>query len=217
MLVIVRAFRYNGEEFRTAKELASEEEIMGDSFTCDVCKRSYDIDKLRGVATYINRPSNSEMRHITCIYCAAERENAEFDAKLANSKWDDLSDAHPRIFNRFDGRDVLGREIFKPAHVAGGVGVGWLTIVSEASDKIEEELNKFPNPAFLHFANMKEKFSQLRWDSSAPSDAIMDIIDEAERRSGSICEACGQPGTQTNDGGWILTLCPEHMKEKNRQ
>jgi hypothetical protein len=186
------------------------------SFICDTCKREYPTEKLRGVSVYINRPSNGEMQHLTCVFCAAERDNAEFDSRARNKKWDDLSDAHPRIFNRFDGRDVLGNEIFKPAHVAGGVGDGWFDLISEACDRIEVELDKLPEPGFLHFFDLKEKFGTLRWSASCPNDTIMDIIDEAEEKSYGICEECGKPGTQTDDG-WIRTLCPEHTAERRNR
>lgn len=62
---------------------------------------------------------------------------------------------------------------------------------------------------------VKEKFGALRYycqpsgDDPAPEvcDALDAITDEAERRSATICERCGQPGSLSDFAGSLKTLC----------
>ena len=62
---------------------------------------------------------------------------------------------------------------------------------------------------------VKEKFGALRYycqpsgDDPAPEvcDALDAITDEAERRSATICERCGQPGRLSDFAGRLKTLC----------
>lgn len=62
---------------------------------------------------------------------------------------------------------------------------------------------------------IKEKFGALRYycqpsgDDPAPEvcDALDTITDEAERRSATICERCGQPGRLSDFAGRLKTLC----------
>lgn len=62
---------------------------------------------------------------------------------------------------------------------------------------------------------VKEKFGALRYycqpsgEDPAPEvcDALDAITDEAERRSATICERCGQPGRLADFAGRLKTLC----------
>ena len=60
---------------------------------------------------------------------------------------------------------------------------------------------------------VKEKFGTLRFYYQGGDDYIDGMVRMAEAMTELTCEVCGKPGTQT-DGGWIRTLCEEHMKKE---
>jgi hypothetical protein len=49
---------------------------------------------------------------------------------------------------------------------------------------------------------------------SGGNDAIYKAIDEAERKSETVCEYCGKDGEVRNNGGWVTTLCNECQTKK---
>lgn len=87
-----------------------------------------------------------------------------------------------------------------------GCGRGWYPLLIETDQKLAAL-----DPDYT-VMQVKEKFGELAFycalahGSSAAGHAI---VDEAARRSFSICELCGAPGS-TREGGWIQTLCDEH-------
>jgi len=44
-----------------------------------------------------------------------------------------------------------------------------------------------------------------------------DVIDYAEYLSAKTCEVCGNSGVLCGRGGWLKTLCENHMKEEDYQ
>jgi len=56
-------------------------------------------------------------------------------------------------------------------------------------------------------AQIKEKFGTLRVYMSKYTDAIHDILLEAEKKSATVCESCGAAGELRADRRWIRTLC----------
>lgn len=85
------------------------------------------------------------------------------------------------------------------------VGDGWLPIIKDLIEKmIEAGWDK-------QICQIKEKFGGLRFYINSGSDEMYKLISEAENKSYETCEVCGKPGKQTT-GGWISTLCEEHMK-----
>lgn len=92
------------------------------------------------------------------------------------------------------------------------VGDGWKPIVQEVHDKL---LALDPE---YRIVQVKEKFGGLRFyfmPASPDSEAykeMRDIVDEAEARSYSVCEECGnfgECGNSRESGGssWLRTLC----------
>lgn len=65
-------------------------------------------------------------------------------------------------------------------------------------------------------SQVKEKFGTLRFYMSSGTDEIYKHIDEAEKKSGEICEGCGAPGIRRG-GGWIVTLCDSCAKLKDQE
>lgn len=83
-------------------------------------------------------------------------------------------------------------------------GNGWESllapIIAEA-DRCGAELSQ-----------VKEKFGRLRvyfHPGQADTDVLEELIDQAERESGRICEMCGKPGVLMTTGSWLKTLCAD--------
>lgn len=60
---------------------------------------------------------------------------------------------------------------------------------------------------------VKEKFGELRFYIHGGTDIQWAVIEQAESRSTSTCEICGQRGSTRSDRGWLKTLCPKHAHE----
>ena len=60
---------------------------------------------------------------------------------------------------------------------------------------------------------VKEKFGTLRFYYRGGDEYVRGVVDMAENMSSITCEACGNPG-ECIDGGWIRTLCEEHVMKK---
>jgi hypothetical protein len=96
-------------------------------------------------------------------------------------------------------------------------GNGWLDIINACHNKLLEiDPNYKP-------VQIKEKFGGLRYyyqssggdDRLERDDKMMVIVSYYEKKSLSICEMCGEPGTTDRIHGWIKTLCEIHFKERN--
>lgn len=95
---------------------------------------------------------------------------------------------------------------------------GWKKLIEE----MIEQLDKI-NPNY-EFPTIKEKFGALRIDvmvntktsQMTPSewDAFDGIVMETERKSGTICEVCGDPGAVETIRGWDQCLCTYHYDIK---
>lgn len=100
---------------------------------------------------------------------------------------------------------------------ANNVGTGWWDIIKE----LEEKLNAIdPNFDLLQ---VKEKFGALRYYAVLSQDskhsttdvaAFHDAIAEAEGRSDTTCEECGEPAEPKAYRGWLKTLCEKHGAER---
>ena len=87
------------------------------------------------------------------------------------------------------------------------VGPGWLPLI-EVLDKQLTVLDPYYN-----IVQVKEKFGGLRYyivtsESYTTADRMYAIIDTIESLSFRICEDCGRPGEE-RENGWIRTLCDE--------
>ena len=80
-------------------------------------------------------------------------------------------------------------------------GDGWFELIKELSEKLE--------PMGVEAIQVKEKWGGLRFYlvGGAPHEA-WDLIEEAEEKAETICEACGAPG-EVRDRPWVVTLCDE--------
>lgn len=90
-------------------------------------------------------------------------------------------------------------------------GQGWGDLIWETLEKIEKANDNDPT---LKIPIIKEKFGTLRIQMFCATDEIFDIIDEAERKSETICERCGSLDAKTTNNGWVRTLCSTCNKDK---
>ena len=94
------------------------------------------------------------------------------------------------------------------------IGPGWLPLFTELCEYIESLIQKDPENVFI-WRQVKEKFGSLRayYDFRGSDEVrilIHKAIDEAEVKSCSVCEVCGDPGHEAAPRGWIKTLCDIH-------
>lgn len=139
------------------------------------------------------------------------------EPEVTQSNVDLLKSKYPKLFNR---------------HTLGvNFGDGWYKLLDELCEAIQGQCEKhdIPLKAYPFVEQIKEKFGGLRFYMSSlahdgpgrlPKDllddideAIYNLIGEAESRSTSICENCGQPGKQRDtEAGWIKTWCEDCYK-----
>lgn len=112
-------------------------------------------------------------------------------------------------------------EGFPRPRIISGVGSGWWPIVEDTHRRLLEI-----DPGYT-VDQVKEKFGGLRYyftASDGPSDHydVMEaIVDEAERKSMTVCEWCGEPapagprGKAGTSWSWRLTLCDKHQRERD--
>lgn len=111
------------------------------------------------------------------------------------------------------------------------IGDGWFGIVYEMFEKVEEVLYKSTseearkvssvidrldgNGKTFTIDQMKEKFGELRiyygistaTTSEWQREVVDKIVSNAEDKSLSICEECGNKGKIRKDRHWLKTLC----------
>jgi len=88
---------------------------------------------------------------------------------------------------------------------------GWFRLVYDLSAAIESrarELGLDPeSDEWPKVVQVKEKFGSLSFYTRAVHQSILDLIVEAQSRSGHICEQCGLPGEWRTKTGWYHTSC----------
>lgn len=85
---------------------------------------------------------------------------------------------------------------------------GWHWLLSALAEWIRDE----GVPAGFESRQVKEKFGTLRFYASR-SNTVSHLLRTAEWVSGSVCDACGAPGS-VRPGGWIRTACDEHARKR---
>ena len=97
-------------------------------------------------------------------------------------------------------------------------GDGWYDLIDDLSAKLEAEIVKLKENGTATdvlpvAAQVKEKFGGLRIYVDFATEEMYDMIDEAEKKSYTICEECGAEG-KVRSGGWIRTLCDDCDKAR---
>lgn len=82
---------------------------------------------------------------------------------------------------------------------------GWVPLMTELHEQLVEV-----SPNFA-YAQVKQKFAELRVYVSGATPEARDLIRDAEVASRTVCEECGEPGKPCQSrGGWYRALCPIH-------
>ncbi len=93
-------------------------------------------------------------------------------------------------------------------------GDGWFLLIYELSAKVTEYAEKTGFDAKV--SQVKEKCGGLRFYLKLEDEIITSLVEEAEERSFTICEKCGEPGlTQRNKLNWLATLCQKCQIKNN--
>lgn len=96
-------------------------------------------------------------------------------------------------------------------------GDGWFGLLHDLSikltEKVKEYQNKYPEDVEIkfHAIQVKEKYGTLHFYTNYSTDAMHEVIREAEKKSSHTCEVCGQPGL-IDSHGWIQVRCDEHNR-----
>lgn len=85
--------------------------------------------------------------------------------------------------------------------IGAAFGPGWNDIVLDLHNKLVKE-----NPDYF-IAQIKEKFSTLRYYTGPITEQSRMYIADAENKSSETCEECGRQGKMREDGYWLRTLC----------
>ena len=98
-------------------------------------------------------------------------------------------------------------------------GSGWYKIIKDAADKLEVliAIEKARNPegwevGYFRASQIKEKYGTLCFYLSGGTDEMYKVVDQAERKSATICEKCGKPG-KLRGRGWVYTACKKHVRD----
>jgi len=110
--------------------------------------------------------------------------------------------------------DEIKHRVRNGAGCGSQIGAGWFQLVRELDTKIAELC-----PDYV-VDQVKEKFGGLRYYiglncdvDKTTSDKIYKMIREAEAKSETVCEICGNPGENISIGYYITTRCDEHRKK----
>jgi hypothetical protein len=80
-------------------------------------------------------------------------------------------------------------------------GEGWLILVDEVYDRL---------PSHLIINQAYQKWGLLRFDLDKEDKEFETFLDSIEEQSGTVCELCGEEGTEVTVSNWIHTRCKAH-------
>lgn len=93
-------------------------------------------------------------------------------------------------------------------------GLGWVKLLDKLCTDIEKELNKDEEfKKTFQISCIKEKYGGLRFYTYSITDKVDQLIHDAEKKSFTICEKCGDKGQLLCIRGWMSTLCSKHGME----
>ena len=113
-----------------------------------------------------------------------------------------MIDRYEEIANKYD---------FLSTSLLSEVPKGWLNLVDEMAEKIQEEIEKSNIKTFV-VMQTKEKWGVLTIYSFGANDVIDNIILEYERKSKTVCCGCGKPATKISLG-WVCPWCDDCAEE----
>lgn len=120
-----------------------------------------------------------------------------------------LKEKYPLVFHDMHNKHVRSCMMF-----GCECQIGWLGIIEEAAAKLEPLIAQWikDNPDEIEVwghpraSQIKEKFASMRFYMTSATDEMYAIVSEAERKSQTTCEECGQPG-ELRGNSWVYTAC----------
>ena len=112
--------------------------------------------------------------------------------------------------------------LFRNCYCGCSAEDGWYDLIRDLCIEIEKIAKEkaLTGNDYPLVAQVKEKFGGLRFYIDGGCQEIYDAIDAAEKKSGTICEFCGQPAeTKSTFSGWlkcICNVCEEKVNSKER-
>lgn len=90
-------------------------------------------------------------------------------------------------------------------------GDGWFQLIWDLSKTLEKEiLLSDENKKYCRAVQVKEKYGLLRYSMTVSTDKMDELINEAVKKSKTICEECGKEGALISNRGWLSVKCNEH-------
>jgi len=101
------------------------------------------------------------------------------------------------------------------------VGFGWHWLIDNLCGCIQSYIdeNKKYNSEIhqIETTQVKEKYGSLRFYTNGGDDTIKGMIWLAEYLSNYICEECGSIEDVNQTKGWIITLCKNCLKKREKE
>ncbi len=123
-----------------------------------------------------------------------------------------LTVSYPNLY-----RAAIQKDVYFPFEC----GDGWFNLIDELSAKLESMIIPFVEDPDIDLdlipcaSQVKEKWGMLRFYMSSSTPEMDEAIEEAEDRSATICEVCGDPGT-LYESGWCKVRCNECLNDPDR-
>lgn len=86
-------------------------------------------------------------------------------------------------------------------------GKGWYPLIRPILNYIEEYNSGKDGSERIELTQVKEKWGFLHVYTSRTTEELRKLISDAEQKSKTICEVCGNPGILRKVDGWYRTLC----------
>ena len=103
----------------------------------------------------------------------------------------------------FRDRDNLQISLMGFGFTCGG---GWYDLIYQLCSDIKKLVDKDPLLEDFRVEQVKEKLGGLRFYTSPATEEVFLLIQEAERKSYTICEECGREGKLARSRrGWYKT------------
>ena len=96
----------------------------------------------------------------------------------------------------------------KPIELFGiECGNGWHPLLEPICEYILKYNSGKDDSERIELTQVKEKWGFLHVYTSRTTEELRKLISDAEQKSKTICETCGNPGILRNVNGWYRTLC----------
>lgn len=86
-------------------------------------------------------------------------------------------------------------------------GKGWYPLLEPICEYILKYNSGKDDSECIEFTQVKEKWGFLHIYTSRTTEELRELISDAEQKSKTTCEVCGNPGNLKKVNGWYRTMC----------